>query len=117
MGDFNKTVGRPIDLATAKKWAANYRASLKDPNDTRAHFFGTDIIEKILNENPDCVGIRIYYGIDDAGKKQLMLVGTDSKGENLLPPESAGSRDGGGGNTIADASLPCPTYCPLGGGL
>jgi hypothetical protein len=104
---FDGKAGRPIDLATAKKWVAKYRASLKDPNDIRAHFFGSEIIKKILNE-PGCVGIRIYYALDDSGKKQLLLVGTDATGGNLLPSTNTDSN----GNTIADESGTCPPDCP-----
>jgi hypothetical protein len=110
---FNGTEGAPIELKTAKEWAANYRASLKDPNDTVAHFFGFEIIEKILAE-PGCIGIRIYYGINDKGEKQLMLIGADKAGDNLLPEEGMSLL--GDGNTIADMSYPCPSYCPPTGG-
>ncbi len=106
---FDGTEGAPIDLKIAKAWAANYRASLKDPKDTVAHFFGFEIIQKILAE-ADCVGIRIYYGIDDKGEKQLLLVGADKSGENLLPEGEKALA--GGGNIIADVSYPCPSYCP-----
>lgn len=112
MADFNGSEGGPINLATAKKWAANYRATLKNPDDTVAHYFGFEIIQKILRE-PGCVGLRIYYGIDDKGAKQLMIVGADAKGNNLLP-SSVELKDGDD-NTIADNSMPCPVFCPNNG--
>jgi hypothetical protein len=105
---FNSAVGDPIDLATAKAWAANYRE--KNPGDTKGHFFGFEIIQQILSE-AGCVGIRMYYGIDENGKKQIMLVGVDSDGENLVPLEGNFLMEGEG-NIIADASFPCPDYCP-----
>jgi hypothetical protein len=108
-GGLDVTVGDPIDLITAKAWATNYR--LKNPNTTRGHFFGNEIINQILNEE-GCIGIRMYYGIDEKGNKQLMLVGVDSNGEDLLP--SLGESLDGGGNIIGDASFPCPDYCPTG---
>jgi hypothetical protein len=103
---FNSAVGDPIDLATAKSWAANYRE--KNPGDTKGHFFGFEIIQQILNE-AGCVGIRMYYGIDENGKKQIMLVGVDSDGENIIP-NGENFLDGEG--IVADASWPCPDYCP-----
>lgn len=107
---FDGSEGKPIDLATAKAWAANYRATLPDPNkDTLAHFFGFTIIQKILAE-PGCMGLRIYYGIDNLGKKQVMLVGADASGVNLLP--TAMALDLNDENTIADVSFPCPSFCP-----
>lgn len=107
---FDGSEGKPVDLSTAKTWTANYRASLPDPkNDTLAHFFGFAIIQKILAE-PGCMGLRIYYGIDDNGKKQLMLVGADAQGDNLLPNATAQILQDE--NTIADFSYPCPSACP-----
>jgi hypothetical protein len=103
---FNSEVGDPMDLEMARQWAANYRD--KNPDDTRGHFFGSEIIQQILAED-GCVGIRIYYALDEKGEKKLLLVGVDGAGNNLLPLEGA-SLDGGG-NTIADYSFPCPTYC------
>ena len=77
------------------------------------HFFGSEIIQQILSES-ECVGIRIYYAIDENGEKKLILVGVDSNGENLLP--AAGGKISDGGNQLADYSWPCPDYCP-GNGL
>lgn len=105
------TVGDPISLATAKKWTANYRENA--PDETLGHYFGFEIIQQILNQE-NCVGIRIYYAINDDGEKQLLLVGVDAEGEDLLPV--SGGRTDGDGDIIADASLPCPDYC-AGNGL
>jgi hypothetical protein len=51
----------------------------------------------------------MYYALDDSGNRQILLVGVDAKGNDLLP--SAGGRIADGGNTVADMSWPCPTYC------
>jgi len=110
--DFNGSEGNSLDLATAKKWTANYRGTLKNPDEISAHYFGFEIIQQILNES-SCVGIRIYYAMDDRGEKKLILVGVNSKGENLLPVAGGKLADG---DITADASLPCPDYCP-GNGL
>lgn len=105
------TVGDPISLATAKQWTANYRETAS--NEILGHYFGFEIIQQILSQE-GCVGIRIYYAINDAGVKQLLLVGVDAGGENLLPLEGAKLSDDG--PIIADASFPCPDVCP-GNGL
>lgn len=110
--DFNGSEGDPIDLATALNWTAHYRETT-DPDDIQAHFFGSEILQQLLNES-GCVGIRVYYAVDDAGAKKLILVGVDSHGENLLP--ATGGKVEGGGNILADYSYPCPDYCP-GNGL
>ena len=104
------SVGDPLALETAKAWTANYRT--KNPDDIRSHFFGFEIIQQILNE-AGCVGIRIYYANDENGEKKLVLVGVDAEGNDLLPLDGEMMMmDGGEGNTIADASWPCPDYCP-----
>jgi hypothetical protein len=105
---FDGSEGDPIDLQTATRWAANFKATLENPDDIRAHFFGTEILQQLLNES-GCVGIRIYYALDDSGIKKLLLVGVDAAGEDLRPVEGA---TGAGGNIIADFSFPCPDYCP-----
>jgi hypothetical protein len=105
---FNGSEGKPIPLADARKWSEAYQE--KNPGSTKAHFFGRDIIEKILSED-GCMGVRIYYAIDDSGSKQLLLVGADAEGNNLLPAESGPL---GEGNIIADFSFPCPAFCPPG---
>ncbi|MBM4176301.1 MAG: hypothetical protein FJ213_09040 [Ignavibacteria bacterium] len=63
----------------------------------KGHFFGRDSILKILNQD-NCVGIRFYYGLND-GKDVLVLVGVDSKENDLINGE------------IMEKGFPCPPYC------
>lgn len=111
MATFNESAGEPIPLATAKQWTANYRATIK-PGETEAHYFGAAIINRVLNEDRS-VGLRIYYAIDGQGKKQLLLVGVDAEGNNLLPEDGAAANatTDDGGPIIVDNSLPCPQFC------
>ena len=62
---FDGSEGDPISLETVQLWTKNYRDG--NPNQTLAHFFGRDIINQILAEE-GCVGIRLYYAIDDKGQ-------------------------------------------------
>ena len=78
------TKGKPITQETAKKWSENYQK--KNPGEIKAHFFGKDIIAKILAED-GWMGIRIYYALDDSGQKELLLIGADRDGNNLLPSQ------------------------------
>lgn len=107
---FNGSEGSPITLDTARQWVANYRN--QNPGQIEAHFFGFEIIQKILAES-GCMGIRIYYALDDSGKKQLILVGADADGNNLIPTTPGSIVPGE--NTVADLSLPCPAWCPPNG--
>lgn len=96
---FNGTEGGNITLAKGASYTAEYRA--QNPGDTLAHFFGRDILERILAQG-DCVGIRMYYGINPkTQEKELVLVGADANENDLI--------DG----VVADLSLKCPTYCSI----
>jgi hypothetical protein len=100
---FDGTEGDPISFEIAQSWIGNYRD--EHPAETEAHFFGRDILTQLLAEEGS-VGIRVYYGLDENGNKQLILVGVDTNGGNLLPSAT------GGDNIIVDMSYPCPTFCP-----
>jgi hypothetical protein len=93
---FNGTEGASIALELAAEWTSNYRNS--NPNSTKAHFFGIDILKKILQQE-NCIGIRMYYALNDSGEQQLILVGADAQ-----------ERDQTQG-TIADFSSRCPNNC------
>ncbi len=109
---FDGTEGAPIALADFQAWKANYQATI-GPNEIKAHFFGYHIINKILGQ-PGCKGIRIYYGIDGNGTKQLLLAGAEANMNDMLPATQLLSA--GDPNTLGDASFPCPPYCNGGGG-
>lgn len=50
--------GEPFDLDVCAKWTQNYRD--RNPGDIVSHFFGREIIEKILAQQ-GCLGIRVYH--------------------------------------------------------
>ena len=85
-----------IELTEAAEWCANYRD--EEPNGVHAHFFGKAAINSILAQS-GCVGIRIYYALDNNGAKHLILVGTKSDENDIY--------DG----VLAEKSVPCPPYC------
>jgi hypothetical protein len=111
MSEFNKKVGKIIDRAREKKLAENWR---KTKIVTQSSFVGADILLKLL-QRPGAVGLRIQYGMDDDGNMHPVFFACDAGGRiintvservsSLLDPED-GESDG------ADASLPCPPYCP-----
>jgi len=85
----------PLD--TAAQWTKNYRDA-NPTNAIKAHFFGKDAIQAILNQE-NCVGIRIYYALDPGGVKQLIIVGADANENDLYQ------------GLIAERSMSCPTMC------
>lgn len=94
---FNGKEGEVFPLATASDWTKNYRDA--NPEDvTKAHFFGKDVLNAILNQT-GCMGIRMYYALDENGAKQIILVGADANENDMYQ------------GVIAERSLPCPAYC------
>jgi hypothetical protein len=85
-----------IPLSTASAWTKNYR--IANPGQTLGNFFGKDAIEAILAQDT-CVGIRIYYALDDTGAKQLIIVGADSNENDLY------------NGLLAERALLCPPNC------
>src|SRR5688572_8830867 len=52
--NFDGTEGDALDLATAKRWTENFRKKMTKADEIRAHYFGNEIIQSILNQS-DCV--------------------------------------------------------------
>ncbi|MDX5422433.1 MAG: hypothetical protein LPK07_12465 [Hymenobacteraceae bacterium] len=99
MAMYNGSEGEEVSLKEAAAWTRNYRSQQADKAATvKAHFFGQEILQKILSQEK-CVGMRMYYGLDGTGGKQLILVGVDADGNDL--------EDG----VIADRSKVCPPDC------
>ena len=92
-----KNAGAQITLAEGAAMTAKYRAS--NPNKTKAHLIGMNRIHEILDQE-GCEGIRIYYGLNDEGDQELVLVGVDRLGDDMEK------------GVIMDKLLPCPSYCP-----
>ena len=111
---FDGTEGNFIDVKQSRKMVAKFRE--RNPSQTtKAHFFGCEVIQDILDD-PRCKGIRIYYASDDEGNPQLILVGADENMDNILyraPIHPAlGASAGGNLPGTADDSVKCPDYCP-----
>jgi hypothetical protein len=101
MSKFTGTEGEAIDLAQAAAWTANYRKQHEGVTEAvKAHFFGRDIMQQIL-EQEGCVGIRMYYALDDNSQQQLILVGVNAEGQDMEE------------GTVADRSRVCPPDCAI----
>jgi len=94
---FDGKEGEEITLESASSWTENYRNQMVS-GDLKGHFFGKDHFNAIL-EQTDCVGIRIYNGMDDNGKPVLILVGAKVNEDDLV--------DG----IIVDRAISCPDKC------
>jgi len=84
----------------------------ENPDDVMAHFMGRDIIDAILAQ-PGCIGIRTFHGLNEIGIRQIVLVGVDKEGNNILEFDTLDEN----GNTskrigiVADQNRVCPPYC------
>lgn len=95
---FNGNEGSVVTLTEAAGWTAAYRNTIKE-GDRIAHFFGTNKIQQILDQ-PGCMGIRIYHGLDENGEKILILVGAAADESDMT------------NGVIVEVSFPCPPICP-----
>ena len=109
MSDFNQYVGKIISKAREKRLLENWK---KTSIVTQSSFVGADIILSLLRK-PGAVGLRIQYGLDDDGNMHPVFFACDAAGkviktvsEKAISILDADDSDG------ADASLPCPPYCP-----
>lgn len=86
-----------VPLATASEWTENYRNTITS-GATIAHYFGKKAIMDILAQET-CVGMRIYYALDEVGAKHLILVGVDASQNDLYQGK------------LAERSKTCPNFC------
>lgn len=93
---FNGSEGEFISLSEASEMTARYREA--NPNAVKAHYIGKELIQEILDQQ-GCVGIRIYYGLDDNNRLQPIIVGVGSDEDDLYEGK------------IADRMYPCPSFC------
>jgi len=73
-------VGEEIGQELGAKFVKDFQDA--HPDEVQAYFIGRNIIEQMLAQ-PDCVGIRFYNALNEAGQKTLVYVGIDSK-DNII---------------------------------
>lgn len=68
-------------------------------------------LEQILALN-GCVGVRMYYGMDEAMEVQLIAVGVDENGKDIQSTSNSLDKTNVDDPIIAFSSvLRCPPYC------
>ena len=78
--------------------------------------FDRAAFDQLLSQE-GCVGIRIYYGMDEESNVKLVAVGVDKNGQDILTSTTA-SKKTTNDETTDDAvfalsdGLRCPPYCP-----
>jgi hypothetical protein len=83
-----------ITVAEAKKLMGKRAQGLS----TRGGHFPREVFEAILAQ-PNCAGIRFYYGENPDGSPAVVLVGIDEKSVDMTDGE------------IIDTHFPCPPFC------
>ncbi len=86
-----------VTLAEASNYSRNFREG-KNLEDVKAVYFGRNIYEKILSQ-AGCVGLRLYFAVDDSGLTTLVVTGVRADGTDIY--------DG----FLGEDTLPCPPYC------
>jgi hypothetical protein len=94
---FTGSENHDIPLSEAAEMTARYRATMNESS-RKGGFFGVKKLREILDQ-PDCVGIRYYYGLDENNQQVLVLTGVKANEDDIV--------DG----VIAEAAIPCPNQC------
>lgn len=92
---FDGTEGSAITLAEGAALTKEHR--LRNPTALKGRFFGKEILKEVLDQE-GCMGIRIYFGQDEDGNRQLVAVGADASENDML-------------DLVIDNSVPCPNFC------
>ena len=75
-------VGQDIGLQEGTAMINRYR-ELHPEETVLGHTVGRNIIEQILAQ-PNCAGINIFYALNHLGQRQLVFIGVDAQGRNIL---------------------------------
>jgi hypothetical protein len=92
---FDGTEGEFYTPREAGEFTRRYR--LANINPIHGGFIGREKIEKIL-ENDDCMGIRVYLGLDEDNTMNFVFVGTDAEQNDIM-------------NVIVERIPKCPPNC------
>ncbi len=95
--------GEFVTLEYAANLTANYRQQ-SDAHSRFSHVFGVEKLMAIINQ-AECVGVRVYYGLDDEGNQELVLIGTDAAGNDIFT------------GPMVNRGIFCPPHCSDPNGL
>jgi hypothetical protein len=87
-----------ISFDNAKVLTKAYRDN--NPNQVKGGYFSKKAINSLLDQ-PDCVGIRIYFGNDVNKVMKIVIVGVNEGEDDLIEAT----------NLCLDFSIPCPDRC------
>lgn len=116
---FTRDSGSFISLIRGSKMTQAFRI---DQIDRKKHkdflicsFYGEKKLRKLL-DNPEAIGLRIYYGLDIDGDgkrdKKFVIVAVDEDGNDILPSAQQGFEKDTPQDDILDGGVDCPYDCP-----
>ena len=76
---FNKKVGATLEGRLGDRWIANYK---KKNGSSQSYTLNNTYLKSILSQ-PNCVGISLYYGVDNNNKTHILPVGVDGTGKAI----------------------------------
>ena len=75
--------------------------------------FDRKVFETLLAK-PECVYIRLYYGMDQNMQIRPIVVAVDKDNKDILPDLSNLEEGGEGeGDDVGDDTIRCPPICPV----
>ncbi len=105
-----KQGGRQMKFDEARTQVDEYRQLPPAGEVVFAEAFSKEILMEMLGSN-ECHGIRIYHGRQH-GTPTLLLVGIDSKGNDMhRTPKGLKDMGGDGGSNIYGDGTKCPDMC------
>jgi len=96
-GVISSSHNHSIDLREAKKLTKNFRTHAS-PNAVIGGAIRKEALLSVLNQT-DCIAIRVYFAKTDDGENELVIVGMDSSGKDMIQGE------------LLERIWPCPPYC------
>jgi hypothetical protein len=73
-----ETIGEEIGQELGAKMVKDFQDAY--PAEMKTFLIGKNILEQILNQ-PGCVAVRFYSGLDELGQKTFVYVGVNDKNE------------------------------------
>jgi len=96
---FTGTEDNEISCNDAALLTQNYRdAQALSSNYVKVEYFSKASLESVLDQS-GCVGIRIYYGLDDNNVQRLDIVGADANENDMVT------------GVILEHGTVCPPIC------
>ncbi len=86
-----------VTLPTAAQIVKTYRSALM-AGKPWGFFYGKDSLLAVLSK-PNCIGLRIYFGLKSNGSTSLVLLGVDTSNSDMLS------------GPLTDTGYPCPPFC------